>query len=153
MNHFKSGPLRAPLLSGLILDYDPVSFCHCSYVMYVCMESLLILEYNTTIYSGVYVCMIHKFFFFLSFSALVYAGSFFLVVVSPVQQLSLFLFSTYLYVLLAAFLIFLHHILENSCRLFFCLFSYYFFLFFWSGLFSCVLGSRTRYASISLVFP
>ena len=50
----------------------------------------------------------------------------------------------------AAFLIFLHHILQNSCRLFVCLFSSYFSYF--SGL-ACLLCSRTRYASISLVLP
>ena len=61
----------------------------------------------------------------------------------------LFLFSTYV-VLLAAFLIFLHHILQNSCR-FFVVFLVLIFLIFLVWL--VLLCSRTRYASISLALP
>ena len=58
----------------------------------------------------------------------------------------LFLFNTYV-VLLAALLI-LHHIRQNSCRLF-CLFSYFSYLLVWFVL----LCSRTWYDSISLALP
>ena len=78
-----------------------------------------------------------------------YAGIFFLVFVlfRPCSSY-LFLISTHV-VLLATFLI-LHHILQNYCRLFFCLFSSYFSCFsVWLVLFC----SRTRYASISLALP
>ena len=60
----------------------------------------------------------------------------------------MFLFSTYV-VVLAAFLIFLHHIIQNSCRLLL-FFNSYFSHF--SGL-ACLLCSRTRYAGISLALP
>ena len=78
-----------------------------------------------------------------------YAGIFVLVFVlfRPCSSY-LFLISTHV-VLLATFLI-LHHILQNYCRLFFCLFSSYFSCFsVWLVLFC----SRTRYASISLALP
>ena len=76
-----------------------------------------------------------------------YAGIFFLVFVlfRPCSSY-LFLFNTYV-VLLAALLI-LHHIRQNSCRLF-CLFSYFSYLLVWFVL----LCSRTWYDSISLALP
>ena len=62
----------------------------------------------------------------------------------------LFPLSTYV-VLLAVFLIFLHHTLQNSCRSGFFIFLVLIFLIFlvWLVLFC----SRTRYASISLALP
>ena len=86
--------------------------------------------------------------FFLFFCT--YAGILFLVFVlfRPCSSY-LFLFSTYA-VLLAAFLIFLHHILQNSCR-FFVVFLVLIFLIFLVWL--VLLCSRTRYASISLALP
>ena len=62
----------------------------------------------------------------------------------------LFLFNTYV-VLLAAFLVSLHHIIQNSCRLFFFVFLVIIFLVFLVWL--VLLCSRTRYASISLALP
>ena len=50
--------------------------------------------------------------------------------------------SARIYVVLVAFLI-LHHVLQNSCRLFCLLYLPFFFSFFWSGLFCCVLVPGT----------
>ena len=79
-----------------------------------------------------------------------YAGLLFLVFVLFRPSSSyLFLFSTYV-VLLAAFLILLYHILQNSCRFFFVFVVVIFVIFLvWLVLLCC----RTRDASISLALP
>ena len=79
-----------------------------------------------------------------------YAGICFLVFVlfRPCSSY-LFLFSTHV-VLLAAFLIFLHHILQKSCRLSCRLVLVFLLLLVWLVFVMC---SRTRYASISLALP
>ena len=89
------------------------------------------------------------FIFFVFFGLLPVSSSTSSVLFRPCSSY-LLLFSTYVVVFLATFLIFLHHNLQNSCRLFFAYFVLIFLVFL---VWVVSLCSRTRYASISLALP